>query len=57
MIFENIITNQELDISKLDTGYYIIKIYDGINVENKKLISKIINPTNHLPGSGGVEEA
>ena len=40
MIFENIITNQELDISKLDTGYYIIKIYNGINVENKKLIIK-----------------
>ncbi len=36
--FENIIMNQELNINKLDTGYYVIKIYDGINVENKKLI-------------------
>ena len=36
--FENIITNQELDISKLDTGYYIIKIFNDEEVQNKKLI-------------------
>ena len=38
MIFENIITNQELNINKLDTGYYIIKIFNDDNIENKKLI-------------------
>ena len=38
MIFENIITNQELNINKLDTGYYIIKIFNDYNIENKKLI-------------------
>ena len=38
MIFENIITNQELNINKLDSGYYIIKIFNDDNIENKKLI-------------------
>ena len=38
--FENIITHQQLDINKLETGYYIIKIFNDNNVENKKLIVK-----------------
>ena len=38
MIFENIITNQELNVNKLGSGYYIIKIFNDDNIENKKLI-------------------
>ena len=38
MRFENTIMNQELDISKLNTGYYIIKISNNEEVQNKKLI-------------------
>ena len=38
--FKNIITQQQLDINKLETGYYIIKISNDNNVENKKLIVK-----------------
>ena len=38
MIFENTFKNQELDISKLNSGYYIIKISDDEEVNNKKLI-------------------
>ena len=38
--FKNIITQQQLDINKLETGYYIIKIFNDNNVENKKLIVK-----------------
>ena len=30
--------NSKLDISKLDTGYYIIKIFNDEEVQNKKLI-------------------
>ena len=38
MIFENTFKNQELDISKLNSGYYIIKISNDEEVQNKKLI-------------------
>ena len=36
--FENIVTDQELNINKLDTGYYIIKIFNDNNIDNKTLI-------------------
>ena len=38
MRFKNTFKNQELDISKLNSGYYIIKISDDEEVNNKKLI-------------------
>ena len=38
--FNNIIENQQLDINQLQTGYYIVKVYNNESVESRKLIKK-----------------
>ena len=38
--FNNVIENQQLDINQLQTGYYIVKVYDDEYIESRKLIKK-----------------
>tara|TARA_B100000925_G_scaffold286352_1_gene263907 strand:- start:81 stop:2939 length:2859 start_codon:yes stop_codon:yes gene_type:complete len=38
--FNNVIENQQLDINQLQTGYYIVKVYDNEYVESRNLIKK-----------------
>ena len=38
--FNNVIRNQQLDINQLQTGYYIVKVYDNEYVESRNLIKK-----------------
>ena len=38
--FNNVIENQQLEINQLQTGYYIVKVYDNEYVESRNLIKK-----------------
>ena len=38
--FNNVIGNQQLKVNQLETGYYIVKVYDNESVETRKLIKK-----------------
>ena len=38
--FNNVIENQQLEINLLQTGYYIVKVYDNEYVESRNLIKK-----------------
>ena len=38
--FSDITRNQQLDINQLQTGYYIVKVYDNEYVESRNLIKK-----------------
>ena len=38
--FNNVIENQQLNINQLQTGYYIVKVYDNEYVESRNLIKK-----------------
>ena len=38
--FSDVTRNQQLDINQLQTGYYIVKVYDNEYVESRNLIKK-----------------
>ena len=38
--FNNVLENQQLDINQLQTGYYVVKVYDNEYVESRNLIKK-----------------